>query len=112
MRRTRSSAPAGRGGVRQWWLDQSIRVKGMIVVTVPLFALILIVLASIVLQNNERQERAVSIAASNLSASATQVLSDALNAETGVRGYVATSDPVFLAPYNTVLSHVSKDTAT
>jgi signal transduction histidine kinase/CheY-like chemotaxis protein len=83
----------------------------MIVVTVPLFALILIVLASVVLQNNERQERAVSISASNLSSSVNRVLSDALNAETAVRGYVATGDPVFLGPYNTTLGRISKDTA-
>lgn len=83
----------------------------MIVVTVPLFALILIVMASFVLQHNERQERTVALAASALSSSANQILSDALNAETGVRGYVATGDPEFLTPYNTTVSRVPKDTA-
>ncbi|MGH3205352.1 MAG: ATP-binding protein [Streptosporangiaceae bacterium] len=100
-----------RRGLKQWWLDRSIRVKGMVVVTVPLVALILIVSASLALQANERQERAVSIAASNLSTSADQVLSDALNSETAVRGYVATGDPVFLAPYDAALSRVSSDIA-
>jgi signal transduction histidine kinase/ActR/RegA family two-component response regulator len=112
MRGARSSLPVQHRGVRQWWLDRSVRTKGMIVVTVPLFILILIVLASVVLQNNERQERAVSIAASTLSSSADQILSDALNAETGIRGYVATGDPAFLAPYNTVLGRISEDTTT
>jgi len=111
MRPETPSSPAPRG-VRQWWLDRSVRTKSMIVVTVPLLALILIVLASIVLQNNERQERSVALAASALSSSANQILSDALNAETAVRGYVATGDPAFLAPYNTTLSRLSKDTAT
>jgi signal transduction histidine kinase/ActR/RegA family two-component response regulator len=100
-----------RRGLKQWWLDRSIRVKGIVVVAVPLIALICIVSASIVLQNNERQERAVSIAASNLSSSANQILTDTLNAETGVRGYVATGDPAFLEPYNATLSRISKDTA-
>ena len=27
-----------RHGLHQWWLDRSIRVKGMVVVTVPLVA--------------------------------------------------------------------------
>jgi signal transduction histidine kinase/ActR/RegA family two-component response regulator len=101
-----------RRGLRQWWLDRSIRVKGTVVVAFPLIALICIVSASIVLQNNERQERAVSIAASNLSSSANLVLSDALNGETGVRGYVATGDPAFLQPYNATLSRFTKDLAT
>jgi signal transduction histidine kinase/ActR/RegA family two-component response regulator len=99
-------------GIKQWWLDQSVRVKGIVVIAVPLIVLICIVSASIVLQNNERQERAVSIAASNLSSSANQVLSDALNAETGVRGYVATRDLEFLQPYNATLSRFTKDLAT
>jgi signal transduction histidine kinase/ActR/RegA family two-component response regulator len=99
-------------GLKQWWLDRSIRVKGIVVIAVPLIALICIVSASIVLQNNERQERAVSIAASNLSSSADQVLSDAVNAETGVRGYVATRDLEFLQPYNATLSRFTQDLAT
>ena len=100
-----------RRGLKQWWLDRSIRVKGIVVVAVPLVALILITLASIVLQNNERQERHVGQAASTLSTSANQVLADAVNAETGVRGYVATGDPKFLDPYNLTLTRFTKDLA-
>jgi signal transduction histidine kinase/ActR/RegA family two-component response regulator len=97
--------------LKQWWLDRSIQVKGMIVVTVPLLALILIVAASLVLQHNEQQERQVGRADSNLSSSLSQVLTDALNAETGVRGYVATGEPVFLGPYNAALGRLTKDIA-
>jgi CHASE3 domain sensor protein len=82
--------------MRQWWLDRPVRVKGMIVIAVPLFTLIAITLASLVLQYNERQERQVGQAASTLSNSADQVLADAVNAETGLRGYAATADPSFL----------------
>ena len=100
-----------RGGLKQWWLDRPIRVKGIVVVAVPLVALILITLASIVLQNNERQERHVALAASALNTAANQVLSDAVNAETGVRGYVATGDLTFLDPYNVALTRFTKDLA-
>ena len=101
-----------RHGLHQWWLDRSIRVKGMVVATVPLVALILIVLASVVLQSNEQQERQVALAASALSTSANQVLADAVNAETGVRGYVATGDPLFLDPYHLTLARLAPDLAT
>ena len=110
MRGPAPSDPAWRG-VRQWWLDRSIRVKGIVVVTLPLVALIGIVLASVVLQHNERQERQAAMAASALSTSANQVLADAVNAETGVRGYVATGNPLFLDPYNLTLKRLTKDIA-
>ena len=58
---------------------------------------------------NERQERQVGMAASALSTSANQVLADAVNAETGVRGYVATGNPLFLDPYNLTLTRLAKD---
>ena len=70
------------------------------VIAVPLIALIGVTSASLVLQHNEEQERQVSLTASALTAAAQQVLTDALNAETGVRGYAATRDPLFLQPYN------------
>ena len=95
--------------MRQWWLDRPVRVKGMIVIAVPLFTLIAITLASLVLQYNERQERQVGQAASTLSNSANQVLADAVNAETGLRGYAATADPSFLGPYYLTLTRIGAD---
>ena len=86
-----------------------MRVKGRIVVAVPLIALIGVTSASLVLQHNEQQERQVSRTASALSTAAQQVLSDAVNAETGVRGYAATGDPLFLQPYNLTLTRIAKD---
>jgi len=56
----RLAAVARAGGVRQWWLDRSVRAKGMIVVSAPLIALVGVTVASLVLQGAERQERAVS----------------------------------------------------
>jgi len=83
----------------------------MIVVSIPLAALLAITSASLVLQASERQERRVGTAASSLNTSANQVLADALNAETGLRGYVATGEPLFLQPYNLTLSRLGRDLA-
>ena len=109
----RSSPPAAvrPGRMQRWWLDRSVRAKGMIVVAVPLIALIAVTSASLALQHNERQERSVALTASALTASAQQVLADAVNAETGVRGYAATGDPLFLQPYNLALTRIAGDRA-
>jgi signal transduction histidine kinase/ActR/RegA family two-component response regulator len=83
----------------------------MIVVAAPLVALIAVTVSSLVLQYNERQERQVALAASALNSSAQQVMADALNAETGLRGYAATGNPLFLQPYNLTLTRIAKDRA-
>ena len=109
-----SSPPAAirPGRLHQWWLNRSVRTKGTIVVAVPLIALIGVTSASLALQYNERQVRHAAMAASAVSSSAQQVMNDALNAETGLRGYAATGDPLFLQPYNLTLTHIAKDRAT
>jgi signal transduction histidine kinase/ActR/RegA family two-component response regulator len=113
-RETRSSAalPVRSGPVQRWWLDRSVRVKGMVVVAGPLIALIAVSSASLVMQYNERQERSVALTASAVNTSAQQVLADAVNAETGVRGYAATGNPLFLQPYDKSLTRIAGDTAT
>jgi signal transduction histidine kinase/ActR/RegA family two-component response regulator len=95
--------------LRQWWLDRSVLVKGMIVVSIPLAALLAITSASLVLQASEQQERRVGTAASNLSTSANRVLADAVNAESGVRGYVATGESLFLRPYNVTVTRLGHE---
>jgi CHASE3 domain sensor protein len=102
---------AGPGRLGRWWLDRSVRAKGMTVVAVPLLALVAVTSASLVLQHSERQERAVALTASALNNSAQQVVADAANAETGVRGYAATRDPVFLQPYDLTLTRLAGDLA-
>ena len=84
-----------------------MRSKGLTVVAVPLLALIATTTVSMVLQNKERTERTTARAALNLTTAAGQVLTDALNAETGVRGYAATRHPVFLAPYTSALTRIT-----
>jgi signal transduction histidine kinase/ActR/RegA family two-component response regulator len=86
-----------------------MRSKGLIVIAGPLIALVGITLTNLALQQNEAQERSVSRAAQNLSSTANQVLSDAVNAETGVRGYAATGDTLFLTPYDLALTRIGAD---
>jgi signal transduction histidine kinase/DNA-binding NarL/FixJ family response regulator len=97
--------------LRQWWLNRTVRAKGMIVVAVPLVALIAVSLASLMVQTSERHQRSISRVAFALSSAATQVLADAVNAETGVRGYVATGQPVLLGPYNSARDRMPADLA-
>jgi signal transduction histidine kinase/CheY-like chemotaxis protein len=96
-------------GLRQWWLDRSLRAKGLIVVAVPLIALMGSTAANLLLQQSESSERNVAIRARSLTAAASQVLVDALNAETGIRGYAAAREPLFLAPYNLALTRIAAE---
>jgi signal transduction histidine kinase/AmiR/NasT family two-component response regulator len=96
-------------GPRQWWLDRSLRAKGLIVVAVPLIALMGITAANLLLQQKESNARNAAVNARNLAAAASQVLTDALNAETGIRGYAATREPLFLAPYNLALTRIAAE---
>jgi signal transduction histidine kinase/CheY-like chemotaxis protein len=97
--------------MHRWWLDRPMRAKGMVVIAVPLIALIAVSSASLALEANERQERSVSMTASALTAAAQQVLVDAVNAETGVRGYAATRDALFLQPYTVSVTRFAGDQA-
>jgi signal transduction histidine kinase/CheY-like chemotaxis protein len=106
------SAPPGTvqaHGIRQWWLNRSVRTKGLIVVAVPMIALMALTSANLLLQQDETHERTGSTAARNLEETADQVLADAVNGETGVRGYAATRDPLFLAPYTLMLTRIGAE---
>ena len=109
--RSPPSAAVRPGWMQRWWLGRPMRAKGMVVVAVPLIALVAVTSASLTLEHNERQERSVALTASALTTSAQQVLADAVNAETGVRGYAATGDPLFLQPYNASVTRFAGDQA-
>src|SRR5271156_1842987 len=106
------SAPSGAHqphGLRRWWFDRSLRSKGLIVVAVPLIALMGTTSANLLLQRNESNERNVSTDARDLASAAEQVLADSVNAETGVRGYASTRDPLFLDPYDLTLTRIGAE---
>jgi signal transduction histidine kinase/AmiR/NasT family two-component response regulator len=79
------------------------------VVAVPLVALMGMTSANLLLQQSEGRERTVSMNARALASAAGQVLADAVNSETGVRGYAAARDPLFLAPYNLTLTRIGAE---
>ena len=110
-RETSSAPPAADQprGLRQWWLDRSLRAKGLIVVAVPLIALMGITSANLLLQQNESSERNVSTNARNLASAASQLVADTVNAETGIRGYAATRSPLFLGRHNLTLTRIGAD---
>src|ERR1700689_3225429 len=95
--------------LQRWWLDRPVRAKGLIVIAIPLIALTGTTSASLALQYNESQERHVALAARDLASTADQVLADAVNAETGVRGDGMTGGPLFLAPYNLALTRIGAE---
>lgn len=98
-------------GVRQWWLDRTVRTKGLIVVAVPLLTLIAVTVASLMLQGKEQRQRATFRAAVALTTAADQVVADAVNAETAIRGYVATGSQVFLGSYLEARNRLPADLA-
>src|ERR1700691_2453754 len=110
-RKARSPPPRAdqRRGLRRWWLDRSLRSKGLIVVAVPLIALLGITSANLLLQRNAGRERSLAVNARDLDEAAAEVLADAVNGETGVRGYAATRDPTFLAPYTLMLTRMGAE---
>ena len=89
-----------RGGLSRWWLNRPVRTKGLIAIAVPLLALLVTAAASLGLQYREHQARAAARASFDLIGAADRVLGSALNGETGVRGYAATGDALFLQPYD------------
>src|SRR3984885_15726789 len=112
--RARKAGSSPRGAdqshrLRRWWLGRSLRGQGLIVVAVPLIALLGITSANLVLQRDESSQRSVSTNARSLDEAAGQVLADAVNGETGVRGYAATRDPLFLAPYTLMLTRIGAE---
>ena len=96
-------------GLRRWWLDLSLRGKGLIVIAIPLIVLMGITAANLLLQRHESTERTVSLRARDLAAAASLVLTDALNAETGLRGYAVTRQPTFLQPYRAAVSRLGAE---
>src|SRR5260370_41070894 len=85
------------GRLGRWWLDQSVRAKGMIVVAVPLIALVGVASASLTLQYKERQGRAAAITAPALDVAAPQGTAVPLNAAERIGAGPAQREPLVAA---------------
>ena len=96
-------------GLSRWWLDRSVLVKGLTVVAIPMLALVAVAAAGLALQLQERGERSDARAASQLASASRAVLGDGIDAETGVRGYAVSADPVFLTPYTAASTRIVDD---
>jgi signal transduction histidine kinase/CheY-like chemotaxis protein len=85
------------------WADLPLRGKGLVVVTIPL----LVMLADSALLFTITSQRHQSIIEADKSiavrTASSEVLAIIVDAETGVRGYLATGDERFLEPYDTAL---------
>ena len=81
--------------------DLPLRVKGLALVIVPLLVLAVTVVASVRVTQEQDQFQGSVHAAVDTSDLAGQTLITLLSAETGVRGYVATGDRIFLQPWTT-----------
>lgn len=88
-----------------------MRTKALLSAALPLLVLVLVVLSSLFLQSRERSQRSADLATTQVNTASATVLLDALNAETGVRGFALTGDATFLEPYYAALSHRVEDEA-
>jgi hypothetical protein len=91
------------------WFVSGVRTKALMGVALPLLVLVLVVLSSLFLQSRERSQRSVDRATTQVNTASATVLLDALNAETGVRGFALTGDVTFLQPYYAVVNRRFKD---
>ena len=80
---------------------RSLRVKGALVVTLPAVALVGALVALLVDVRHDQELEDSQLQTSTISAAASAVLELAVDAEAGVRGYLATADPSFLASATT-----------
>jgi signal transduction histidine kinase/CheY-like chemotaxis protein len=84
----------------------------LIVVAVPLLALVAMAMTSLAFQRQERAERGAAVRANGVVRATQAVLADALDAETGIRGYAASTDPALLQPYLAAFTRLGTDVQT
>jgi signal transduction histidine kinase len=99
-------------GLSRWWADRPLRVKGLIVISIPLAALL--ASAPLVFAQNRSAERLNDRVRVTMQVDRQiqTVLLSLLDAETGIRGYVATRRSVFLQPYFSGLAQLPAQTST
>ena len=82
--------------------------RALVVASVVLLLILFVASSALSVQAYVRYVRANSTTSAVIEAS-DSLLIELLNAETGQRGYLLTSEPVYLQPYNTALSTVPAD---
>jgi signal transduction histidine kinase/CheY-like chemotaxis protein len=88
----------------QRWADLPVRSKVLSLLALPLGALLACVISGILLVGQTNSLLAASHQTTSAIADMNVKLQLLVNAETGVRGYAATGDPVFLQPYQQALA--------
>jgi two-component system sensor histidine kinase/response regulator len=92
---------------RRSWNDLSIRRKGMVVVVLPLLALVLDSTLLFVVTRGQQSATSDVRRSIDVRTATRDLLLILVDAETGVRGYLATGDQQFLEPYDAALSRLT-----
>jgi signal transduction histidine kinase/CheY-like chemotaxis protein len=90
--------------VARWWRNARLWVKGALVLALPVIALLAMGTANLVVANQLDHLSSSTSATTASIVGINHSLELALDAETGVRGYAATGNPVFLQPYNQAIA--------
>ncbi|HEY2565447.1 MAG TPA: ATP-binding protein [Acidimicrobiales bacterium] len=86
------------------WADLPVRTKVLILLSLPLGALLACVISGILLASQTNDQLTNARQTSNAITDLNNKLQLLVDAETGVRGYAATGNPVFLRPYDQALA--------
>jgi len=91
----------------RWWRDARLWVKGLLVLALPVAALLAMGIANLVVSADLADLSRTTTSTSTTIATLDRALELTLDAETGVRGYAATGNVAFLAPYNRAIEELS-----
>ena len=98
---------SGRRTAARWWRDLPLRRKGLVVVSLPL--VVLVAESALLLGVTAQRDRANDALgqSTDVRTSAQQLLTLLVDAETGVRGFLATGEEGFLEPYDAALPAIA-----
>src|SRR3984957_5699722 len=110
-----SGSPGWRwaGSPRRRWADMSLRGKGLVVIAIPLVALIGDSAVLLAVTSSRRNAANEVTQGAKLISTATDRQAILIDAETGVRGYLASDDADirFLEPYDQALARLPANAA-